>query len=67
MSTKPPKKRAAATKLGRPPIAAHLQRVSIPLRLPRWIAEWIDQQDGTRSDVIEAAVVKANKLKAPQA
>lgn len=60
-------KPAPTKRPGRPFIAAHLQRVSVPLRLPRWIAEWIDQQDGTRSDVIEAAVVKANKLKGPKA
>lgn len=64
---KPTKKRAPAKKAGRPPIAEHLQRVSVPLRLPRWIVEWIGAQGGTRADVIEAALVKANKLKEPQA
>jgi hypothetical protein len=28
--------------------------------------DWIDQQDGTRADVIEAALLKAHKLRAPK-
>lgn len=51
---------------GRPPAAPHLQRINVPLRLPRWMVEWIDAQGGARSDVIEAAIVKANRLKAPK-
>jgi len=52
---------------GRPPAQPQLQRVNVPLRLPRWLVEWIDQQDGTRADVIEAALLKAHKLRQPGA
>ena len=62
----PAKKPAPAKKAGRPPIAAHLQRVTVPLRLQRWLVKWIDAQEGTRADVIEAAVMRANKLKEPK-
>ena len=62
----PKPNKAPASKAGRPPIASHLQRVSVPLRLPRWVVEWIDAQEGTRADVIEAALLKAHKLKGPK-
>jgi hypothetical protein len=51
---------------GRPPAEPHLQRVNVPLRLPRWLVEWIDAQGGTRAEVIEGALMKACKLKAPR-
>lgn len=51
---------------GRPPAPPHLQRVNVPLRLPRWLVEWIDAQHGTRANVIEGSVMKANKLKPPK-
>jgi hypothetical protein len=50
---------------GRPPAPPHLQRINVPLRLPRWMVEWIDAQPGTRADVLEAALTKVHKLKAP--
>ena len=52
---------------GRKPTDPHLVRVAVPLRLPAWLVEWIDAQRGTRADVIEAALLKAHKLKAPRA
>ena len=52
---------------GRKPAAPHLVRVAVPLRLPAWLVAFIDDQVGTRSDVIEAALLKAHKLKAPRA
>jgi len=48
------------------PAPPQLQRVNVPLRLPRWLVEWIDQQEGTRADVIEAALLKAHKLRQPK-
>jgi len=57
---------AEQNKGGRPPAPPQLQRVNVPLRLPRWLVEWIDQQEGTRADVIEAALLKAHKLRAPK-
>jgi hypothetical protein len=57
---------AEQNKGGRPPAPPQLQRVNVPLRLPRWLVEWIDRQEGTRADVIEAALLKAHKLRAPK-
>ena len=51
---------------GRKAPPAHLERVALPLRLPRWLAEWIDAQEGTRAEVIEEALLKAHKLKPPK-
>ena len=58
---------AEQNKGGRPPAPPQLQRVNVPLRLPRWLVEWIDRQEGTRADVIEAALLKAHKLRPPRA
>ena len=52
---------------GRKPAAPHLERVAVPLRLPAWLVEWIDAQGGTRAELIEAAILKAHKLKVPRA
>jgi hypothetical protein len=46
---------------GRPPAAPHLQRINVPLRLPRWMVEWIDKQGGTRAKVVEDALMKRVK------
>lgn len=51
---------------GRPPAPPQLQRVNVPLRLPRWLVEWIDQQEATRAELIEAALLKAHKLRPPK-
>ena len=52
-------------KPGRPPAPPHLKRVDIPLRLPQWLADWLDAQAAPRADTIEAALMKAHKLRAP--
>mgnify|MGYP001016305593 CR=1 FL=1 len=55
-----------------PELRAQLQRVNVPLRLPRWMAEWIAEQcaEGppykTATQLIEAAMVKAYKLRPPK-
>lgn len=56
----------APNKGGRPPAPPALRRVNVPVRLPAWLVEWIDAQGMTRADVIEAALLKANKLKPPK-
>ena len=60
------KRGGARTGAGRKPADPNLARVAVPVRLPRWLAEFVDEQDGTRADVIEAALLKAHKLKAPR-
>jgi hypothetical protein len=57
---------AAPNKGGRPPAPPEVQRVNVPLRLPRWLVEWIDAQPGTRADIIEGALLKAHKLRHPE-
>lgn len=63
---------ADQNKGGRPPAPPQLQRVNVPLRLPRWMAEWIAEQcdEGppykTATQLIEAAMVKAYKLRPPK-
>ena len=52
---------------GRKPADPALVRVAVPLRLPAWLRDEVDKLPGTRSDVIEAALLKAHKLKAPRA
>ncbi len=54
---------------GRPPAAPHLQRVNVPLRLPRWLVEKLDAEFPfhSRAEVIEAALLQAYKLKPPKA
>lgn len=52
---------------GRPTAPEHLQRIDVPLRLPRWLASWIDSQEAARAEVIESALMKAYRLKAPAA
>ena len=53
-------------KAGRPPAPPHLKRVDVPLRLPAWLVAWIDAQPGTRAGVIEAALMRAHKIKQPK-
>ena len=54
-----------SAKGGRPPAPPQLQRVHVPLRLPRWLLEWIDAQPGTRTDLIERALLTSHRLRAP--
>jgi hypothetical protein len=54
------------SKGGRPPPLPGQRRVNVPLRLPEWLVEWIDAQGSTRAEVIEAALMKAHKLKEPK-
>jgi len=43
---------------GRPVVPHHLQRVHVPLRLPRWLAEWMSNPDPewNRTFMIELAI-----------
>ncbi len=51
---------------GRPYASPQLQRVIVPLRLPRWIRDWMDSTGLTRAEIVEDAVVKRHKLKPPK-
>jgi hypothetical protein len=55
------------SKGGRPPAPPELRRVNVPVRLPVWLADWIDAQPQTAAELIEAALLKAHKLRPPRA
>ena len=57
---------ADKSKGGRPPAPAGLRRVNVPLRLPEWLAQWMAEQAETPAKLIEAALLKAHKLRAPK-
>lgn len=52
---------------GRPPAPPGLRRVNVPLRLPEWLVQWMAEQDETPAELIEAALLKAHKLRPPRA
>ena len=58
---------AAKIKGGRPPAQPGLRRVNVPLRLPEWLVQWMAEQAETPADLIEAALLKAHKLRQPRA
>jgi hypothetical protein len=55
----------APPRRGRPPTPEPLKRVDVPLRLPRWLAEWV-RDNGPASDVIEDALISRHKLRPPK-
>ena len=55
------------SKGGRPHAPPGLRRVNVPLRLPEWLAQWMAEQAETPAELIEAALLKANKLRPPRA
>ena len=52
---------------GRPPAQPGLRRVNVPLRLPEWLVQWMAEQPETPAELIEAALLKAHKLRPPRA
>ena len=55
------------SKGGRPPAPPSLRRVHVPVRLPQWLVDWMAQQAYTPAELIQAALLKAHKLKVPRA
>lgn len=51
-------------KRGGQPVPPELQRVRVNARIPRWLNDWITAT-GSAGAAIEAALIKANRLKAP--
>lgn len=54
---------ADKSKGGRPPAPPGLRRVNVPLRLPEWLVQWMSEQAETPAELIEAALLKAHKLR----
>ena len=60
------------SKGGRPPAPPGFRRVNVPVRLPEWMVEWMVRQwmedpEKTATALIEAALLKAHKLRLPRA
>ena len=58
---------AVKNKGGRPLAPPNLRRVNVPVRLPMWLADWLDAQPQTAAGLIEAALLKTHKLRPPRA
>ena len=44
----------------------HKERVTVSLRLPKWMVEWLDGCGFNRTEAIETAIRKFFKLKEPK-
>lgn len=52
---------------GRKPAPPLLKKTARSVKLPEWLWEWMDKQpDTNRAVLIEAAMLKAHKLKPPK-
>ena len=55
-----------AKKIGRPSVSGELRKVPVGYKLPRWLVEWIREQELPASLLIERALVQVYKLKCPK-
>jgi len=53
-------------KCGRKPAHPQLLRIQGNYKLPRWIVQWLREQDASQSKLIETALLKQYKLTAPR-
>ena len=53
------------TGAGRPSIDPELVKIPVSYKLPRWLVEWLRDQDDSAANIIERSIKKSNKLKAP--
>lgn len=51
---------------GRKPAPPMLKKEPIGLKLPRWLIEWMDDQQESRAVLIEDALKRRHKLKPPE-
>ena len=52
---------------GRKPVSPGLKKEQSKARISRWVLDWLDEHrdSGSRGELLEAALIKAHKLKAP--
>lgn len=50
---------------GRPSIDPKMVKVPVGYKLPRWLVEWLRDQDKPAAQLIEDALKRQHKLKAP--
>ena len=48
--------------VGRPVSDPMLKKIPVGYKLPRWLVEWLREQEGSSAQVIEDALVKAHCL-----
>ena len=51
---------------GRPPIDPRMVKVPVGYKLPRWLVEWLREQDTPAAQLIEEALKRRHKLKPPE-
>lgn len=51
---------------GRPPGDPQLVKIPVSYKLPRWLVEWMREQDTPAAQIIEEAVTKKHKLTQPK-
>lgn len=52
---------------GRKPVRLELKKEQSKARISKWVLDWLDEhrEDGSRGELLEAALIKVHKLKAP--
>lgn len=50
---------------GRPPIDPQLLKVPVGYKLPRWLVDWLRDQDTPAAQLIEDALRRRHKIKPP--
>lgn len=50
---------------GRPPIDPRVVKIPVGYKLPRWLVEWIRQQDEPAALLVEEALCRRHGLKPP--
>ena len=52
---------------GRKPVSAQFKKEHSKARISKWVLDWLDarRDEGSRGAIIEAALIKVHKLKAP--
>jgi hypothetical protein len=50
---------------GRPPTPTQLAKIPVGYRLPRWLVEWLRDQNVPAAQLIEDALVRRHKIRPP--
>lgn len=50
---------------GRKPVPEQLKKIPVGYKLPRWLVDWLRDQDIPAAQLIEEALCKRHKLKRP--
>ena len=52
---------------GRKPVSAQFKKEHSKARISKWVLDWLDarRDEGRRGELLEAALIKVHKLKAP--